>query len=246
MQPVGQTAASASHRRALELDAVTVQAWTVDLDELSATAASLLDAAERARAASLVRGQDGARFAASRAALRLVLARYVGGEPGDLEFLAAPHGQPRLADDKVRFSLTRSDGVALIAVSRQPVGADLERVGPRPGLADLAAARFTAREAARIAAGCCGPPTLSFYRHWTAKEAYLKAVGVGLAGLSDVELVCGAQPAIAVAGRPVSDWSLSVASPIAGYAAAVVGRTPVTSWRSVSADGPETPAGPEI
>jgi 4'-phosphopantetheinyl transferase len=245
MQPVAQSTASAGHRAALALGPVTVHAWTVDLDELGAAAAGLLDAAERARAASFVRAQDGARFAASRAAVRLVLARYVGGEPGDLEFLAPAHGQPRLADDRVRFSLTRSDGTALIAVSRQPVGADLERVEPRPGLADLVAARFTAREAALITAGCCGPPPLSFYRHWTAKEAYLKAVGVGMTGLRDVELVCGAQPAIVVACRPVSDWSLSVASPKAGYAAAIVGRTPLTSWRSVSAGGPETPAGPE-
>jgi 4'-phosphopantetheinyl transferase len=225
---------SAGLRGAVAIGPRALHAWLVDLDEPGAASAAPLAAAERARAASFVRTRDGARFAASRAALRLVLARYLGGEPADVEYLACPHGGPRVASDKVRFSLARSGHLALIAVSRGPVGADLERIEPRPGLADLAAARFPAREAASVATGCCGPPTQSFYRHWTAKEAYLKAVGLGLAGLRDVELTCGAQPAIVFAGRPVRDWSLSAASPVAGFTATIVGRTSVASWRWIS------------
>ncbi len=209
--------------------------------------AARLDPADRARAASFVRPQDGARFAASHAALRLLLARYLGGEPDDPEFRAGPHGQPRLAADEVQFSLARSGSLALIAVSHAPVGADLERVTARPGLGDVAAARFAAREAAGIAAGCCGSPTLSFYRHWTAKEAYLKAIGLGLAGLRDTELVCGARPAIWFAGRPIDGWPLFVASVAPRYVVSIVGRSSVTSWCWLSSGQslpPIRPAGP--
>lgn len=245
MQSATRSAANLVHRGSLALGHGALHAWLVDLDAPSAATAVRLDEAERGRAASYVRARDGSRFAASHAALRLVLAHYVG-EPDDLEFRVGPHGQPRLAADEVRFSLARSGGLALIAVSGGPVGADLERVQARSGLADVAAARFPAREAARVAAGCCGSPTRSFYRHWTAKEAYLKAIGLGLAGLRDTELVCGAQPVIWFAGRPVGGWPLSAASTASGYVASIISEPAVTSWRWLSSGRPlppERPAG---
>jgi 4'-phosphopantetheinyl transferase len=246
MQAATRSAANPVHRGSLVLGRGAVHAWFVDLDAPGAAKAARLDAAERARAASFVRSLDSARFAASHAALRLVLAGYLGGEPDDLQFRAAPAGQPRLAAGELQFSLARGGGLALVAVSRGPVGADLERVAARPGLADLAAARFAAREAACIAAGCGGSPTRSFYRHWTAKEAYLKATGLGLAGLCNTELVCGARPAIWFAGKPIVGLQLSVASVASEYVASVVGEAPVTSWRWLSSGRPlppERPAG---
>jgi 4'-phosphopantetheinyl transferase len=263
MQAATEDAIVAVRERAVSIGEGTLGAWLVDLDAPGVAGAAVLDAAERARAASFVRQQDGTRFAASRAALRVILARYLGTEPGDLEFQLGPRGQPRVAGAGVRFSLARSEGLALIAVSREPVGVDLERIRPRRGLADLAASRFPAREAARIAGGCCGPPTVSFYRHWTAKEAYLKAAGLGLAGLRTVEVLCGARPASCVAGRAVTGCSLSTVSATAAYATAIVtgcslsavsaaaayatamvGQTPATNWRWLSTARPTTAARP--
>jgi phosphopantetheinyl transferase len=244
MQPATESAASPVCPGSLALGEGALHAWLVDLDAPVAAAAAGLDAAERARAGSFMRPQDGARFAASHAALRLVLARYLGGEPAGLEFRVGPHGQPRLAADEVRFSLARSGPLALIAVARQPVGADLERVAARSGLADVVAARFAPREAARIAAGCCGSPTRSFYRHWTAKEAYLKAVGLGLAGLRDTELACGARSAIWYAGTPVGGLRLSVASVASGYVASIIGEPSVLSWHWLNSGRPLAPDGP--
>jgi 4'-phosphopantetheinyl transferase len=246
MQSAIRGAANRVRRGGLALGHGALHAWLVDLDAPGAATAVRLDGAEHGRAASFMRPQDGVRFAASHAALRLLLAHYVSDEPDDLEFRVGPHGQPRLAADEVRFSLARSGGLALIAVSRGPVGADLERVAARSGLADVAAARFPAREAARVAAGCCGSPTRSFYRHWTAKEAYLKAIGLGLSGLRNTELVCGARPVIWFAGKPVGGWPLSVASTPSGYVAAVISEPAVTSWRWLSSGWPlppERPAG---
>jgi 4'-phosphopantetheinyl transferase len=241
MQSAAQSAASPVQPGNLALSRGALHAWLVDLDAPGAASAAGLDEAERGIAASFVRPQDGARFAASHAALRLVLAGYLGREPDDLPLRAGRAGQPRLATDEVRFSLARSGRLALITVSRRPVGADLERVAARSGLADVAAARFAAREAAGVADGCCGSPTASFYRHWTAKEAYLKAIGLGLAGLRDTELVCGARPVIWFAGRPVGGWRLSVARTASGYVASIVGAVSVTSWRWLS-PGPPLPA----
>lgn len=208
-----------------------MHAWLVDLDGEIDVAGAVLDEPERDRAASYVRPLDGARFAASRAALRGLLARYAGRTARTLELAADSRGRPRLAGHDLQFSLARSGALALIAISPGPVGADLERIESRPGLADLAASRFGASEAACIARGCAGSPLRAFYRHWTAKEACLKAVGRGLRGLGDAELDCDGPPAIKWRGGPAVGWALSIIELPAGYAGAVVASQPVTQWR---------------
>jgi 4'-phosphopantetheinyl transferase len=207
-----------------------VHAWLVDLDGRTA-GEGVLDAAERDRAASYLRPHDGARFAASRAAVRLILSRYLDCPPERLRFVTGRSGQPQLARQGLRFSLSRSGGLAIIAVSPDEVGADVELLRSRPGLPDLVAARFTAAEAACIAVGCAGSPTRGFFRHWTAKEAYLKAAGCGLAGLRDAELVCRAVPVIRLRGMLQPGWKLSIADRSRGYVAAVAASQSVTSWR---------------
>jgi 4'-phosphopantetheinyl transferase len=207
--------------------------WLVDLDGWPAVL-TMLAASERDRSASYLRPEDGARFAASRAAVRMILAGYLGCEPGLLRFVTGGRGRPRPAGHSLQFSLSRSGGLALVAVSPDPVGADLELLRPRAGLADLIAARFAAAEAACVAAGCAGSPSRSFYRHWVAKEAYLKATGRGLAALRDTQLACGPAPVIQFRGRPEPDWKVSMAEAMPGCAAAIVAARPVTSWRRIA------------
>ena len=219
-----------------------VDAWLIDLDApVDPAAASRLTCSplartERDRAITYLRPRDSARFAASRAWLRLLLGRYLDTEPADLSFMTGPDRRPVLAGDhagSLHFSLSRSAGLALIAVSRSPVGADLELLSARAGLADLIGGRFAPAEAACIASGCGGSLLRGFYRHWTAKEAYLKATGAGLAGLRGTELVCGVRPVIRCDSRLATDWVLSLPELPAGHAAAIVGGGAVTSYRAV-------------
>jgi 4'-phosphopantetheinyl transferase len=223
-----------------------VHAWIVDLDASADDSSELLDAAERDRAASYVRTLDGARFAASRAVLRRILSHYLGTDPTALQFTAGPGGRLVLARQHVRpgqgtarlqFSLSRSASVALVAVCAGPasaafVGADVEAIVVRDGLTDLAAARFGPAEAACISSGgCAGSSLRSFYRHWTAREAWLKAIGAGLAALSDVEFECRPVPAVrfrsTVAALP--DLRLHLLDSPPGYAVALAATGPVTS-----------------
>ena len=242
-----------------------VHLWMVPVDAPIGDSRLLLDAAELARVAGYRRPADGARFAASRAGLRRLLASYLDADPARLRFRPDRTGRPavaiygpagdRAADDArdcdarsgdqeaddgfelvpgVEFSLSRTENVALIAVSAAAVGADIERVRSRPGLADLVAARFAPREAACLAGGCSlparpGDPALrGFYRHWTAREAYLKAIGCGLAGLRRVEVTCCPRPEVRIGGVPADGWQLSFPAVSSAHTAAVVARHPVT------------------
>lgn len=213
-----------------------VHGWLIDLDGWPCDRV-VLDPAERARAASYLRPLDRARFAASRSAVRVIASGYLGGEPGRLRLSAGGSGQLRLAGHSLHLSLSRCGGVALLAVSPDPVGADLELICPRSGLADLAAARFAPAEAACIAGGCAGSPVRSFYRHWVAKEAYLKATGRGLAGLRETELACGRSPVIRFQGTPEPGWQLTLASGAPSWTAAIVGSQPVTTWLRIARRG---------
>jgi len=205
-----------------------VHVWLIGLDAQLGGAATILCPAELARASRYLAPRDAVRFAAGRAWLRLILGRYTCAEPGRLRFDASAGGRLVLAGehaDRVHFSLSRSGERGLIAISGSPVGADIEQVRARAGLGDLITARFGAAEARCIAAGCAGSPLRSFYRHWTAKEAYLKATGRGLAGLRTAALTCGAHPAIEVSGH-TANWTVTLLDSVPDCAAAIVSGGP--------------------
>jgi 4'-phosphopantetheinyl transferase len=159
-----------------------IDVWRIDLDRTVAAAAELLDAAERARAARFVFERDRARFATGRAALRAILAAYLGAEPAALAFTIGPHGKPALPDGPP-FSFSNSQGCGLCAVGQErPVGVDVERLREVPDAAGVARSAFTPEErAAWQAAGAGGGA--AFLRVWTRKEAALKALGLGLSAL---------------------------------------------------------------
>ena len=232
-----------------------VHLWVVPLDTPIEAARQLLDSAELARAFGYREPAHGARFAAGRAGLRRLVASYLGADPASLCFRLGRAGKPAVAvhvpagDHAVghscdlvpgfEFSLARTEGLALVAVSAAAVGADIERIRPRPGLADLVATRFPPREAACIGSGCIGsgfrPPAgpgdhalRGFYRHWTAREAYLKAIGCGLSGLRRVEVSCSPRPAVGADGVLADGWQLTFPAVAPAPAAAVVARDPVT------------------
>lgn len=92
----------------------------------------------------------------------------------DATVLRTAAGKPYFADLPIRFSLSHSGEMAILAVSDREIGADIEQL--REVDTRLAERFFTAREAAYVAGD-----RDRFFEVWTKKEAYGKWKGDGLA-----------------------------------------------------------------
>ncbi|OAN50442.1 hypothetical protein A6A04_18350 [Paramagnetospirillum marisnigri] len=122
--------------------------------------------------------------AARRDLLRRNLAETLGVEADGIEFDRDAAGKPVLVapDINLWFSTASRDGVMVIAQSRRgPVGVDVETLGRCDSGQNVADALFSASEAHWLRAQPTSERDMAFGRLWTAKEAVLKAMGVGIA-----------------------------------------------------------------
>lgn len=195
-----------------------------------------LDPNELTRAERFRFDEDRARFVGSHAALRRILARYAGCDPSEIQFCVDPRGRPELKSpvDGLRFSLSHSGALALVAVARgMQVGVDVERIVYKSDLDGVARHFFSADEVRVLESIDDAARRLrAFYACWTRKEACLKACGVGLGvPLSsftvdvdpDVE-----RPSVSFGGCDGERLALRSLAPGAGYAGAVA--APAAVW----------------
>jgi 4'-phosphopantetheinyl transferase len=144
----------------------------------------LLSIDERGRAEQFRREIDSDRFIVRRGLLRTILARYLHTEPNSVQFESGAHGKLHLAGkfalSNLDFSMSHSQGESLIAVGRGPVGVDLECIRPLPDVAKLLDECLSPPEKEQLSYSILLDPLYCFYKCWTCKEAYLKALGIGL------------------------------------------------------------------
>ncbi|MFO0934139.1 MAG: 4'-phosphopantetheinyl transferase superfamily protein [Planctomycetota bacterium] len=182
-----------------------VDVWAVALDaaaDVVEAGRALLDDGERARAARFHDPRHGARFVVRRAALRTVLARYVGAAPTALRFRRVGEARPRLVEPAADlvWSAADADDLALFALARRdPLGIDVERLREVPEHAEIAARYLAADDAAAVAAATDElARRLAFFRGWTRLEALSKALDGGV--YRHVERRTAAGPRVAEGG----------------------------------------------
>jgi 4'-phosphopantetheinyl transferase len=140
---------------------------------------------ERARAARFLRPDDGIRYAATRMALRQAIGATLGVEPGRLRFSYDDVGRPAVIDAPAGFdfNVSHSGDFALIAWARtRRVGVDIESKRDRRDWRALAKTVFGPHDHLTVDALPPHAQADAFFDVWTAKEALLKAIGVGIAG----------------------------------------------------------------
>lgn len=136
---------------------------------------------EHARAERYYFARDRLKFIVARGALRDILARYTGARPAQIMFANGAHGKPALADSPVHFNLAHSGDWALCAIAMRPVGVDVEDMRrPVDDMDDVAQRFFAPLEWKRFLGLPAQAKPAAFFRCWTRKEAFIKAIGAGL------------------------------------------------------------------
>jgi len=144
---------------------------------------SILDGIERERASRFRFDVDRYRFQKTRAALRIFLARYLSIQPAEITFREGPHGKPFLRSPKsdLQFNVSHTRGAAVLAFTRSiELGVDIEHGRRKVDIEGVGRRVFTPTERAGFSDLGKISGLRQFFRLWTAKEAYLKAVGSGL------------------------------------------------------------------
>ena len=160
---------------------MTVQIWLSSVDDVDpAPARRLLSAEDLARAEGMGSPELRRRFLARRWMRRELL---------------------RGAPEDVWWSASSSGDLAAVALSPWRIGLDIERRRERTRWQGIARRRYSEDEQRAVAGSA-----ERFLEFWTLKEAYLKALGLGLAGGLD-SLECTGL------SRSLGGWMESAAHP---------------------------------
>jgi 4'-phosphopantetheinyl transferase len=147
--------------------------------------AGSLSLSERARAERFHFPADQRRFALCRETLRRLCGAYTGLNPSELEFYGGPNGKPYvksgLLSESLQFNISHTRGMGVFAFTRVgEIGVDVENVCRKVDALGLGKRVFTSAELETIRPLDEAQQRERFFAYWTAKEAFLKATGVGL------------------------------------------------------------------
>jgi 4'-phosphopantetheinyl transferase len=212
-----------------------VHIWCVVLDRPDSRVRNLrrtLAPDEQGRAERFHFRRDREQFIVARGMLRKIVGRYAGVEAHRLRFCYNSYGKPFIAEElnpsRVSFNLSHSQGLALLAVSRQrELGIDVEYVRPELVKEQVAEHFFSRREVAVLRALPAAVQAEAFFNCWTRKEAYVKARGQGLSlplDEFDVSLTPGdAAALLSIRGdtHEASRWALHALHPAPNYIGAL-------------------------
>lgn len=153
---------------------------------LLARYAALMTAEERARNARYLFERSRLEHLVGRALVRTTLSRYADVAPEAWRFREGERGRPEIdapaGAPPLRFNLSHTSGLVAVAVTlERDVGVDVEDGGRERATLEIADRFFSPREVADLRALPEGDRRDGFFTYWTLKEAYIKAVGLGLA-----------------------------------------------------------------
>ena len=216
-----------------------VHVWMVQLDlpdKYLQILKSVLSKEEQKRAARFYFEKDRRHYIAARGQLKILLGKYLDKNPTEFNFKYNEHGKPFYQRTGIQFNVSHSNKLGLIGFDpATPVGVDIE--WKRPDFARLKTAQrfFSAGEVKELESLPKEQIHDAFFNGWTRKEAYIKALGKGLAiplSKFQVSLAPG-KPAALIETKhdpgQAEKWKLFAVKVPDGYAGAVM----VSSTRSL-------------
>jgi 4'-phosphopantetheinyl transferase EntD len=160
-------------------DQTSLRLWFARVEDLTVEAKkqieSLLFPSERRRLQLTTSIKKQKEFLQSRALMRRALTQTFGLEEAQWCFTEYPNRPPDISNlpGGVFYSLSHSDGLICFAIADCTVGVDLECNRPRENLHELADAFMSAEEFSLLESQNA---QTTFYKIWSAKEAYYKAL----------------------------------------------------------------------
>lgn len=125
--------------------------------------------------------KDKINYIFSRGVLRNIISSYSGEHPKDIHFSYNQYGKPFLQGSNLSFNVSHSGNKILYAFTIAfSIGVDIESFKNNIDFLSIAKRFFSNNEYEKL---CSIDPKwqqLAFYRCWTRKEAYIKAIGRGL------------------------------------------------------------------
>lgn len=206
-----------------------IHVWHISLH--APARATTLSSAELERAARFHFEWDRTRFIVAHTALREILSGYTNIAPPDLTFQTGIYGKPSLSlSSAIQFNLSHSHDRALLAVARgMEIGVDIELSRQDVDIPDLSQKFFSQREIAALMNIEPRAQHSRFFELWTRKEAFLKAIGMGVSFPLPQCDVCDERVRFdaAVSERDLESYVQTI--PVAaGFAAAVATPLPKT------------------
>src|SRR5439155_2208354 len=170
-------------------------------------------------------------FLISHGMLRMLLGSYLSIAPQEVCFQCGSHGKPELdcatVQSTLSFNISHTDGLALCAFSsRFRIGVDVEKVRTDFNTAEIAERFFSLAEREALRGLPAQEQHEAFFRCWTRKEAYIKALGEGLSHpLHQFDVSLRKTAVALLATRPVASdaagWFLHAVPLPEGYVGAV-------------------------
>lgn len=206
-----------------------IRVWSISLQVPERTVAAYsqcLSEDEQTRAARFRFDADRRRFVVARGVLRHLLAERLGNEAIALSFAYGEYGKPRTTTTKTNyhFNLSHSGEIALCALGGDRiVGVDIEKVKPIKRLGSMIDRCLVDAEKAQLLSLPICQQDHNFLQYWTCKEAYLKAIGLGLSqSMTTVEVDLRSPCLVAVPQRRAAGWQLQILDLPEGYVGALV------------------------
>ena len=165
----------------------------------------ILCAEEKIKAGSFVFEKDKVNFVKTRFCIRLALSYYLNLELKEINFVYNEYDKPRInptiSNIPINFSISHSNGLIVFAFQQnQEIGVDIEYVDNKKIdelLYDESILSVEEIELMKSERPDCREKL--FYKLWTCKESYLKALGIGLnMPLKQIRIVSNLSSVIAV------------------------------------------------
>jgi 4'-phosphopantetheinyl transferase len=145
----------------------------------------LLDVSENKRRQKLISDAARTRFAMGHGLVRTALSYGRQVAPQDWQFRRTSKGRPSICgpidSPPLAFNLSYTDGlIACVVAQIELIGVDIEYISDSYPYADIARRVLSHNEHKTLSELPADSQRARFFEHWTLKEAYLKALGVGL------------------------------------------------------------------